>query len=748
MHITLPKIKHNCMIKSIHYQRITNSLKLVKFNLGSNTPATKVVRQGVNYYLNIDVSGSMYYDLAKLRQQIKNKIAGIVKEGDTLTIIWFSGRGEAGILKEFIEVKDLKDLKGIHDAIDRFLKPVGMTGFYDPLVLVEKCLDRVPNKNLNSMIFMSDGYNNSASWSDIMGQLSKLNSRLDSAIFVEYGYYADSRALQQMAEEVGGEKIFAKDFDSYDVEFDKVFNQKTAPKINIDLSVIQPYLYYMYLFTYDKENTSITFYNASKKESQLLIPEGTEFLLGFSDVSIPNSEEVELSEEMYAASYVLADKLKYDKAEDFLYGTGDVSLIDIFSGSYGKEKLNAFKDLVKNALFDPTQRYLGGKDMSFKLNPNKFCLIDLFDLLQEASSFHPLHSSFKYERTGAEKKALTDDGPKMKIKGDETFAQPCTEIVVSSERANINLRVKYQVEVSLPANDFNLAKVDSYVYRNYTFVKDGIVHSKLMPISTNKRTFERLQAEGLIHKLQQWVPGQIYVLDLSSLPIINRSMAVKPSAKDSAKLQWDLNKSQLRFKYVRSLNDQYNEKTNIATATKWSAEIATWLESIGVTDYNGFNPVGAKPVPSGDVYMAPTLKIKLLKAGAIKSNADFLLKATLADTINDKIAKGEYKESVDGKLPKMNLTEQLMYEEYKSVNELLSGLDADELAKTVKEEFVRVNKERLRLLKELSQVVFGITLSRTWFKEFASFDETELDVSFDKTPLKVKFEYKEEEVAL
>lgn len=731
------------MIKTIETQRITNSLKLVKFKLDT-IGQTKSVGQSVNHYFCVDVSYSMVSDLPELRKQVKNKVSDIVKEGDTLTIIWFSGRSEAGILKEFIEVKDLKDLQSINASIDRFIQPVGATGFLDPLILTEQCIDRAPNKNLNSLVFLSDGYNNSAPWNAIMAQLTKMNSKLDSATFVEYGYYADSRALQQMAEEVGGEKVFAKNFNAYEVEFDKVFKQKTTPKISIDLSVIQPYLYYMYLFTYDQANGSITFYNAGKKESELLIPNGTEFLLGFSDVSIPNSESVDLSEEMYAAVYVLADKLKYDKAEDFLYGTGDVELIDVFSGSYGKEKLNAFKDLIKTALFDPSKRYLNGKDFNFKLDPNKFCLIDLFDLLQNGSYFHPLHPAFKYERTGAEKKAVTEDGPTMKIKGDESFATSCSEIVVSSERANINLRVKYQVDVTLPTNEFNMINVDSYIYRNYTFVKDGIVHSKLMPISTNKSTFESLQLQGLLPHSETWLPGKIFVLDLSTLPIINRSMTIKPSAVDAAKLQWSLTKTKLRFAYLRSLNDQYNEKTNTATAAKWSPEIAEWLQSIGVTDYNGFNPVGAKPVPTGDVYMAPTFKISFLKAGKLKSNADFLGKALILD----KIEKGTYDEAVDGKTPKMNLSEELMYAEYKLINDSFEGLDEEQKAAAIKLEFDKVNTERKYLLNELSKLVFGVTLSRTWFKEFASFDEVELDITLDKKPLKAKFLYEEEEIAL
>ena len=46
---------------------------------------TATVESVTNHILVIDCSGSMYYDLPKIRQQLKNKLPSMVKESDTVS---------------------------------------------------------------------------------------------------------------------------------------------------------------------------------------------------------------------------------------------------------------------------------------------------------------------------------------------------------------------------------------------------------------------------------------------------------------------------------------------------------------------------------------------------------------------------------------------------------------------------------------------------------------------------------------
>ena len=65
----------------------------------AKTPAAPKPKP-TNHVVVIDVSGSMSYELPKLRTQLKDKLVHLLRDDDTVSIIWFSGRGEFGVLTE------------------------------------------------------------------------------------------------------------------------------------------------------------------------------------------------------------------------------------------------------------------------------------------------------------------------------------------------------------------------------------------------------------------------------------------------------------------------------------------------------------------------------------------------------------------------------------------------------------------------------------------------------------------------
>src|SRR5512137_2129158 len=77
-----------------------------------------------NHLVIIDCSGSMYGELPAIREQLKKKMPKLLKDVDTVSIIWFSGRGQFGTLLEAEPVATLADLQTVNQAIDRWLKPV------------------------------------------------------------------------------------------------------------------------------------------------------------------------------------------------------------------------------------------------------------------------------------------------------------------------------------------------------------------------------------------------------------------------------------------------------------------------------------------------------------------------------------------------------------------------------------------------------------------------------------------------
>ena len=220
--------------------KVSDSLYLVCTPVSKSEPA-KLVEVPTNHVVIIDCSGSMSCDLPNIRTQLKQKLPKLLRAKDTISIIWFSGRSQCGILLEAEPVATLVDLKTVEAAIDRWLRPVCLTGFKEPLelaaTLAVKFKTTMPG-SVSSLFFMSDGCDNQWNRSDILSAVGKaMTAGFSSATFVEYGYYADRPLLTQMAQTAGGALIFAEDFSRYTPSFEAVMQRKIsgAPKIEVKI---------------------------------------------------------------------------------------------------------------------------------------------------------------------------------------------------------------------------------------------------------------------------------------------------------------------------------------------------------------------------------------------------------------------------------------------------------------------------------------------------------------------------------
>jgi hypothetical protein len=228
-----------------------------------------------NHILVIDVSGSMCGELPKIREQLKRKVPKLLKEKDTLSIIWFSGRGEHGVLLEGEPVATLKDLKDVEASIDRWLRPVCLTGFKEPLEDVTALVERLGKKypsNVNSLFFMSDGCDNQWSRAEIIKAVEKASTGLAAAAFVEYGYYADRPLLAKMAETAGGVLVFAEHFDKYAPELESSLTRGLSGAPRIEVKVESDLVVDVFAFTLS--DGCINTYGI--EDDKVRVPEDTE----------------------------------------------------------------------------------------------------------------------------------------------------------------------------------------------------------------------------------------------------------------------------------------------------------------------------------------------------------------------------------------------------------------------------------------------------------------------------------------
>ena len=205
--------------------------RLVRLSTSEAKPSVAVpepIKQ-VHHIFVLDCSGSMSYQLGQIRTDLYNKISTLMKPEDSVTIIWFSSKGEFGILVEDFRLKSNISLKQLRELIERELYARGMTAFKDPLLEVEKIISRVRSRDkdaVHSLFFLTDGHDNQSTEKDILSAVSALKPLLASASIIEYGYYCNRRLLSEMSMEAGGVHVFSTDFQDYEPHLKKQFEQK------------------------------------------------------------------------------------------------------------------------------------------------------------------------------------------------------------------------------------------------------------------------------------------------------------------------------------------------------------------------------------------------------------------------------------------------------------------------------------------------------------------------------------------
>ena len=737
--------------------KLDESYFLVSQEINSN--ATVEIAKSINHIIVIDVSGSMSYDLPEIRKNLKNKISSLVKENDTVSIIWFSGRNDAGILKEEVQVNSLKQLNDLNDAIDRFLKPIGLTAFAKPLELADEIIERISKNNPNSafsLIFMSDGYNNDVPWESVTKALKQISPKLSSSVIVEYGWYADSRRLTEMSGILGGEKISCSGFEEYDVVIGKSFGKTLSGGKKVIVDIADSYLYDFAfsigadgsVLVYNIDDNKVTVGN-DVKEIHFFSPKAVGSSLNGTDTAL------------YAAIFILSDRLLSDDAERVFYALGDNHYYKMLANAFGKQKLNAFKTAIKDCVADAAKRFVDGRGAIQKVDDNAYCLMNLIEELGNIDGclFYPNHPDFVYNRIGrkrvargenlseADKKRLseaknveelnkiTEELKQKNVEVKFTNTNPdrgyaMTDLVWNEKRANLSIRIRIDGEASLPENKFKVDKIATYKYNTFTLVKDGIVNVDKLPVSYTNELYNIIMTKGLNADMSK---DGIIVLNLSTLPIVNRGMVKSISAKGLAIQEWELQKFQADKKVYDYYRKSLFPKESKSFVEMLGQECADWLKEVGITDYNGFAPL-TDAEEATDFYMSVNLETKIKGLSSLPK-------------VEDVVAKLK-----DGK--PLKLGELIMSD---AVKKYQAQLESD-IYKTLSEEQQKgvlktylitksdiLNKNRRKALQEIAEIKFALILSKKWFTEFKTFEENKLSIKLDGQDLEFTFDLSEKE---
>jgi len=750
----------------------------------------------------------MSWDLPKIREQMKKKVPKLLGPDDSLSIIWFSGRGQYGTLLEAEPVATLTDLQTVNNAIDRWLRPVGLTGFKEPLQEAKALIARVSKKNKGafSLFFMSDGCDNQWNRNEIIKAAEDTASGLAAATFVEYGYYADRPLLAKMAEKSGGTLIFSEDFDRYAPLFEGALGKTVsgAPRKEIPLSgdAIEGFAFAFVngdLLTFSAEGDKVTV-PEDLEELWFLSPssiggKGEDLEKISKCVSDPKSEVpkggAKAASAAYAAVSLYAQRMKSNVIYPILKAMGDVTFIQNFAGCFGKQKYSEFMDASKTAVFDATTRFKNGWDPTKVPADDAFTVLDFLRILAEDEDNRVLLDSkdFKYSRIGrgqvdasvkaveilTERIAGEKDPDKKKeleaeletakkVKPLKFESDECPDgysvksLTLNEKRPNISILIRKEGKVDLSSR---LGKKDhpklprsfpTYIWRNYTIVKDGLVNVELLPVRMTAGTVRKMREAGLPFSAVRNPEGETleqtvtrvkkasdgrpvnFVIDLRSLPIINRKMVKEVAAETLCRKEYDLLQAQADQKVYNSIKKAEFPKESKGFGIVYGEEAAAWLKDQGITDYNGFNPKTVQ-AESTDFYMGkeletkikgfsslPTLKDAQAKKASGKLTPSAAIMVPALDKVEAFLKSDAYTKAADSK---------------KVFEAWLDGqLDAS-------------RKQARKLMFEIAQIKFGVIVGQVWFTEFKSLDENTLEIDVGQPKkLACTLEMKEVEIKI
>ncbi|OPZ38854.1 MAG: hypothetical protein BWY99_01527 [Synergistetes bacterium ADurb.BinA166] len=772
--------------------KVSDSLYLVRQEVGKGS-TKKAVDTPVNHVAVIDCSGSMSSDLPRIREQLKKKLPKMLKEKDTISIVWFSGRGQFGALLEAEPVATLADLKDVNAAIDRWLRPVGLTGFKEPVEEAARLVARVAKKRPGStfsLFFLSDGGDNCWSRPDLLKAVEAAAGSFSSSTFVEYGYYADRPLLASMAEKAGGSLIFADEFDKYAPLFEaamqKTLSGSPRSEVPVKADVVGA-------FAWSPSGNDLVTY--SVESGKALVPDDLAEIWYLSpsavgptggpllDSSKARSAGPEVSA-AYAAVSLFSVRMKPDVVLPLLKSLGDVRFIESFAACFGKQKYSEFMDAAKTASVDAKTRWTAGWDPNKVPREDAFTVLDMLAILSEDEDNKLLleDPAFKYSRIGrgrvdaasvltkeeqAEVESLTAEMGKTKdakkvselaskiaaISNKEPALSfeadpapdgyPIANLTYNEDRPNISVLVKKSgvVDVSSRLPPALSGKVPGRfptdIFRNYTIVKDGLVNVKVLPVRLSRTTTAKL--EGLLK--DGTIPADalsfhrdgVTLISLDVLPAINRKMVKGVSAKRFFESQYALTKAQASQKvYNAFVKELLPSKRTEGISSKYGDEAAAWLKEHGITD-GGFSPKSVQ-AESTDFYVGKELKASLKGLSKLPSLKE----------LKEQIAKGKLTPGGALMKPTYDETEAFLASPiYQKAANKEGVLDAwlDGQAK-------RARSEARALIFDIAKTTFSLVVGQVWFTEFNSLDENTMTVEVDGQKIEGKAELREIEIRL
>ena len=697
----------------------------------------------------IDGSGSMYGSIQTLAENLINFITNSARAGDMISIVRFSSTHQYNVVVGAYKVSNSADLAMLSTAIRKNLYASGMTSFVGPLKVVDQLMSEAGPGHVNTLMFMSDGYDNSGmSTPQIVEDFRQRADNFAQKTIVEYGYHANRNLLMKIAESIGARYIFSEDVEAFSNLIEAELSGSVYGVRKVAVDVASPFGVALATGPYTVLKIA---------DGQVMVPERngqevfflTETVKGAKGVRAIDLDNAELSALFQLVGYH-ALHMDTDLTLDILRALGDVSLTQRFVNSFSKQDYSSFSAVAEAYSENLALAYSEGYDPDSVPADDVNCVFDLMSLLAQASeedadAVKINLDLLNYKRIGRRRVSgmdavakkleeltarmtetrdpnelrelakeigsLGDQAESVRFIPDSKFV-PLNGLTWNETRPNLSTRILQKGYVIIPEakqHEFNLpAYLPTHIYRNFAVVSDGVVNLKQLPLVVSRSLGKVLIETGYAKHVDQ---GGNVTIDLSALPVIN-ARAIKElkglSADRFAEVEFSLKKIKASNRVVNYFKDMIagSGPKMAETIARYGEGAANWLKDIGVTD-NGFSPKSIA-AESEDFYMSREIKVAFKGMSAL-------------DTMPKLIERLE-------KNGKLNALQQVMADVYYRLKPECDRYLENPQDKAFPELLKKVAREETLKTREiqgfLAKMKFGILVGHIWFAGQDDIDQT------------------------
>lgn len=639
-----------------------------------------------NYFIMVDVSGSMHNNISALKDTLLS-IGNSIGREDTLSMGWFSGNNSFDwICKGWTLTKE-----SLVKILDEKIWARGLTCFNQILNSVDTSHRDVGvlNPNAQSVLyFMTDGWPNSNSpETDTLRLCKALSTKFSSKTVVGYGSNYNRRLLLDMTESLNGVFNHISDYTQLKKSGETLVKSKKSTK------VVQLEKCYDVIWQVTESEIIPLVCKDKTVEVQETDSEGELFAIDYSELDSLPEDQLKDGKFTYSLAYILSQKTKASLGVKVLRSAGDLPNSKMLQKSFTvAQKGNAENKLKALAL-------VGGvitkSEVGDTVSLESF-VKSIKDNLGKVAINLALSPYKSVTRAGT-------DVSKVVFKTNDTHAK-IVSITGNEDRANISFLTVRNGNIE-GINDADLAqRVEEYnntasnpitfpieapTFRNYAFVANGDFNYDTISLEFENSgyTIKPSEAIDLFDENQK----TISIKDFAS--VYKTLLAEKAHA------------SVLRF-YIK----KYSKQKNLIDlrVQNYGEEGAKLLEEMGLDSQMRFAPKSAYKPKDENADFVPFLEITAQFKGAATISA--------SKSYEKMMNKG-----------KANVGDNICWPLFLKYDTMLASLGEETFVEYCQKTLEGIEDTVDLLSQKVSAMKFFLIITNSWFDGVEKSDSFEYD---------------------